>query len=71
MPDGNTILSVAKAMELLTALSKAGQPLTLKELRERCGFPKSTVFGLLTTMREYDVISQTPDGKYTLGLRLF
>lgn len=71
MPDGNTILSVAKAMELLTALSKAGQPLTLKELSERCGFPKSTVFGLLTTMREYDVISQTPDGKYTLGLRLF
>ena len=50
---------------------KAGQPLTLKELSERCGFPKSTVFGLLTTMREYDVISQTPDGKYTLGLRLF
>lgn len=71
MPDGNTILSVAKAMELLTVLSKAGQPLTLKELSERCGFPKSTVFGLLTTMREYDVISQTPDGKYTLGLRLF
>ena len=71
MPDGNTILSVAKAMELLTVLSKAGQPLTLKELSERCGFPKSTVFGLLTTMREYDVISQTPDGQYTLGLRLF
>lgn len=71
MPDGNTILSVAKAMELLTVLSKAGQPLTLKELSERCGFPKSTVFGLLTTMREYDVISQTPDGEYTLGLRLF
>ena len=70
MPDGNTILSVAKAKQLLTVLSKAGQPLTLKELRERCGFPKSTVFGLLTTMREYDVISQTPDGKYTLGLRL-
>ena len=58
-------------MQLLTALSRAGQPLTLKELSERCGFPKSTVFGLLTTMREYDVISQTPDGKYTLGLRLF
>lgn len=52
MPDGNTILSVAKAMELLTALSKAGQPLTLKALSERCVFPKSTVFGLLTTMRE-------------------
>ena len=71
MANGNTILSVAKAMELLQALSRAGRPLTLKDLSEGCSFPKSTVFGLLTTMREYDVISQTPDGKYTLGLRLF
>ena len=71
MSDGNTILSVAKAMELLSCLSEAAKPLTLKELCARCGFPKSTAFGLLTTMRDYDVISQTPDGKYTLGLRLF
>ena len=69
--DGNIILSVAKAMELLQALSRAGKPLALTELSERCGYPKSTVFGLLTTLREYDVVSQTPDGKYTLGLRLF
>lgn len=69
MSDGNTILSVAKAMELLGVLGRAQGALTLKELSERCGFPKSTVFGLLTTMREYDVISQTPDGKYALGYR--
>ena len=71
MVDGNIILSVAKAMELLQALSQAGRPLSLTELTERCGYPKSTVFGLLTTMRAYDVITQTPDGKYALGLRLF
>ena len=71
MPDGNTILSVSKAMELLQLLSKAARPMTLKEIAEQAGFPKSTAFGLLTTMREYDVISQTPDGKYGLGLRLF
>ena len=71
MSDGNTILSVAKAMQLLGRLSEAATPQTLKELSERCGFPKSTTFGLLTTMRDYGVIAQTPDGKYTLGLRLF
>ena len=71
MPDGNTILSVSKAMELLILLSSAGRAMTLKEIAEQSGFPKSTVFGLLTTMREYDVIAQTPDGKYGLGLRLF
>ena len=71
MIDGNIILSVAKAMEVLQILSQAESPLSLKELATRCGYPKSTVFGLLTTMRAYDVAAQTPDGKYTLGLRLF
>ena len=71
MVDGNIILSVAKAMELLQALSRAEKPLTLAELTECSGYPKSTVFGLLTTMRAYDVITQTPEGKYALGLRLF
>ena len=58
-------------MELLQALSRAEKPLTLAELTECSGYPKSTVFGLLTTMRAYDVITQTPEGKYALGLRLF
>ena len=71
MVDGNIILSVAKAMDLLQILSQAGKPLLLKELTALCGYPKSTVFGLLTTMRTYDVVTQTPDGKYALGLRLF
>lgn len=71
MVDGNIILSVAKAMELLQILSQVGHPVSLKELSERCGYPKSTVFGLLTTMRTYDVITQTEEGKYALGLRLF
>ena len=71
MMDGNIILSVAKAMGVLQILSQAESPLSLKELATRCGYPKSTVFGLLTTMRAYDVAAQTPDGKYTLGLRLF
>ena len=66
-----TVRSVAKAMELLQLLSRSKKPLSLKELSAQCGYPKSTVFGLLTTMRTYDVVTQTPDGKYSLGLRLF
>ena len=71
MTDGNTIRSVAKAMELLQLLSDAGEAMTLTAISERAGLPKSTVFGLLTTMRDYDVITQHADGKYALGLRLF
>lgn len=71
MVDGNIILSVSKAMELLQILSRAGKPLLLKEVSALCGYPKSTVFGLLTTMRMHDVVTQTPDGRYALGVRLF
>ena len=52
MPNGNTILSVAKAMQLLQLLSVSGRPLSLKEIAEQAELPKSTAFGLLTTMRE-------------------
>ncbi len=71
MVDGNIILSVAKAMELLQIMNQAGKPLLLKDLAALCGYPKSTVFGLLSTMRGYDVVTQTPDGRYALGMRLF
>lgn len=71
MVDGNIILSVSKAMELLQILSRAGKPLLLKEVSALCGYPKSTVFGLLTTMRMHDVVTQTSDGRYALGVRLF
>lgn len=67
MTDGNTIRSVAKAMELLQLLSDAGEAMTLTAISERAGLPKSTVFGLLTTMRDYDVITQHADGKYALA----
>ena len=66
MPDGNTILSVAKAMELLQLLSGCGRPMTLKEITEQSGFPKSTVFGLRSISAPVHAI----DGhvKYTVGV---
>ena len=70
MVDGNIILSVSKAMELLQILSRADKPLLLKEVSALCGYQKSTVFSLLTTMRTHDVVTQTPDGRYALGVRL-
>lgn len=69
MMDGNMIMSVAKAMELLQLLNQTAKPMPLTELVQKSGYPKSTVFGLLATMRAYDVVTQTADGKYALGLR--
>lgn len=41
MADGNTIRSVAKAMELLQLLSDAGEPMTLTDISSRAGLPKA------------------------------
>lgn len=71
MPDGKHDPVGCKGDGAFAASLGGGRPMTLKEITMQAAMPKSTVFGLLTTMREYDVIEQTPDGKYALGLRLF
>ena len=69
--ENKTVQSVAKALRLFDLLLEARTPLTLTALSERTGWPKSTVHGLLTTMRESAVIEQQGDGRYCLGVRLF
>ena len=71
MQEGKTIQSVAKAMKLLDLLEASKAPLSLAELSERSGWPKSTVHGLLSTMRDFSVVAQDEEGRYMLGIRLF
>ena len=69
--EGKTIHSVAKAIRLLDILTESGQPASLTELYQKTGWPKSTIHGLLSTMRESGLIEQMPNGRYWLGIRLF
>lgn len=69
--ENSPVQSVAKALRLLGLLMEAHQPLTLAALSEQTGWPKSTIHGLLSTMRESAVVDQQSDGRYCLGVRLF
>ena len=69
--ESKTIHSVAKAIRLLDLLAERTKPATLTELYQATGWPKSTIHGLLSTMREAGLIEQTPNGRYWLGIRLF
>lgn len=71
MQEGKIIQSVAKAMKLLDILAESQFPLSLAELSLKTGWPKSTIHGLLSTMRESSVIAQDEEGRYMLGIRLF
>lgn len=60
--ENGPVQSAAKALRLLGLLMEAHQPLTLAALSEQTGWPKSTIHGLLSTMRESAVVDQQSDG---------
>lgn len=66
------VRAIAKACTLLDLLTEAKRPLSLGELTQSSGWAKSTVYGLLSSMRSCGLVEQEPDsGRYTLGVRLF
>ena len=65
------VKSLQKAIDLLDELSRSKNGLSLSELSKRCGYPKSTVHALVSTMRDRGLLRQLPDGSYALGIRLF
>lgn len=69
--EGKIIHSVEKAIRILDAFTQVGHPVALTELYHMLGWPKSTIHGLLSTMRASGLIEQGDDGRYWLGLRLF
>lgn len=66
-----TILSVEKALVLVKALLETGIPTPLHVLSQMTGYPKSTAYAILSTMRDHNFITQTEDGKYALGMAFY
>jgi len=66
------INAVEKAFRLLDCFIHSNEPLSLKELAQRTGLPKSTVHSLLSSMRSQEIIVQNEsDGKYCMGIHMF
>jgi DNA-binding IclR family transcriptional regulator len=66
------VQSVARALELLELMAKENREMSLTEISGKMGWPKSTVHGLLATLREYHFVDQSiQTGHYCLGIRLF
>lgn len=62
---------VRKALQLLDELASAGKALTLSELADRTGLPKTTAFRYLYTLRSARLVVDTGDGDaYAIGSRL-
>jgi DNA-binding IclR family transcriptional regulator len=66
------IQSVARALTIVDILAEARGELALNEIAARLSLPKSTVHGLVSTLKDFGYIEQsTFTGKYRLGVRFF
>jgi len=66
------VQSLARALKLLETLASVEREMTLTEIADMLEWPKSTVHGVLTTLRDYRFVDQSPsNGRYRLGVRLF
>lgn len=68
----DNLKSLVKIMRILESFSTMRRALSLGELCQQCGFPKSTTHRLIASMREVGLLDQDREGeRYRLGLKLF
>jgi len=66
------VQSVGRALILLDLLAEENREMSLTEISKMLNWPKSTVHGLIATLRDYYYVDQSPTtGCYYLGVRLF
>ena len=63
--------TVGKALEVLDAVAAFERPVKFTELQEKSPYPKATLYRLLQTLTNQNLLSHDGEtGTYTLGLRL-
>jgi IclR family KDG regulon transcriptional repressor len=63
--------AIDKCFSILTLMSEAKRPFGFNEIVRDLGLNKSTVFNILHTLSDLNVIEKGLDGHYRLGPRLF
>ncbi len=63
--------SIIKAFELLDAFAEDKKSWGVRELAQKTGYNKSTVYRLLYTLSSLNIVHQNNNDKYSLGSKLF
>jgi DNA-binding IclR family transcriptional regulator len=64
------VRAVERAFDILTAFSDAHPKLALHELADATCLPKASAHRIAATLIDYGFLRQTPEGDYTLGMRI-
>lgn len=71
-PGGAQIKSVQKALMIIDVMAAEQRELPLSEITCKVGLPKSTLYSILCTLKDYGYIEQSDaNGAYRLGIRFF
>lgn len=65
------IQSVDRAIAILEQMASRGGSASLSDLASALGLCRSTVHGLLATMKQRGLVAQETNGVYVLGIKLF
>ncbi|AQA04663.1 hypothetical protein BVC93_22080 [Mycobacterium sp. MS1601] len=68
---GGRVPALTRAAAVLQTVTDAGRPMTLAELTELTGFPKSSVMGICHALADELLLARGVDGTYVLGSRVF
>ena len=63
--------AIDKCFSILALMTEAKRPFGFNEIVKNLGLNKSTVFNILHTLNDLDVLEKGPDGLFRLGTRLF
>ncbi|MDD4600229.1 MAG: IclR family transcriptional regulator [Negativicutes bacterium] len=68
---GIMVQSIERAIQILNCFNGSNQELTLNAIASELNLNKSTVHGILNTLKHYDMVEQDEErGKYRLGMHL-
>lgn len=70
-PNRYSVPAVERAFMVLELLTEASQPLGITDLAATTGWPKSSLFMILSTFEEHGFASRDEHGKYRLTLKLY
>jgi len=68
---GGRVPAVTRAAAVLQSISDARRPMSLAELTEVTGYPKSSVMGICHALTDELLLARGADGTYVLGPRVF
>jgi len=63
--------AIDKSFAILKLLSESPPPLGISEISNRLSLSKSTVYNLMYTLEDLEIVEQTLEGKFRFGLQLY